>query len=327
MCSASPQPGRPGPGPCDGGPGLVRAVGMARSASTRCWHWARADLRPAQRRERRARRHRDGRRVPDVGLHRCRSCAACFALVGGAVLGMVIERLLLSPVHTGMLATLLAMWGAGIVLRRPPRRSSVPTPGRWPHRSAGPSKCSGSTIRSTGWSRPCRFWSSPSSVVIYRTSIGLRLRAIDRQPVDGVAAGHPTGAMVTGAFAVGTALAVLAGALPEPDARHHAQRRRLSAGAGFLRCPARSARHHRRPDLRRLRRGHARAGCCAPCCPRPPPTHPLLATDRPDRHPPQGPNWRIPQWTTDPQDRQTADPNRRRHNRVASRPLPRSPWR
>ncbi|HET8928428.1 MAG TPA: branched-chain amino acid ABC transporter permease [Microbacterium sp.] len=141
------------------------------------------------------------------------------AIVGGIVLGILIERLLLSRLYQyGMLATLLAMWGAGIVLRQTAEAIFGPTP-----RSVA-APISG-TVEVLGVDYPIyRLVSATVSllvvtilvVIMYRTSIGLRLRAsIDNRSM-AAGFGIPTGAMVTGAFAVGTALAVLAGALQSP---------------------------------------------------------------------------------------------------------------
>ena len=141
------------------------------------------------------------------------------AVIGGLALGMLIERLLLSRLYQhGMLATLLAMWGAGIVLRQTAEAIFGPTPASVPAPIPG-------TVQVLGVDYPIyRLVSATVSllivaalvVVMYRTNLGLRLRAsIDNRSM-AAGFGIPTGVMVTGTFAVGTALAVLAGALQSP---------------------------------------------------------------------------------------------------------------
>jgi len=141
------------------------------------------------------------------------------AAVAGLALGILIERLLLRGLYKhGMLATLLAMWGAAIVLRQTAEAIFGPTPATVPPPVAG-------TVEILGVSYPSYRLISASVallivgvlvLVMYRTDLGLRLRAsIDnRQMAAGF--GIPTGLMITGTFAVGTALAVLAGALQSP---------------------------------------------------------------------------------------------------------------
>lgn len=141
------------------------------------------------------------------------------AFIGGLALGTLIERLLLSRLYQhGMLATLLAMWGAGIVLRQTAEAIFGPTPASVPVPITG-------TAEIFGVDYPIyRLVSATVSllivavlvVVMYRTTLGLRLRAsIDNRSM-AAGFGIPTGAMVTGTFALGTALAVLAGALQSP---------------------------------------------------------------------------------------------------------------
>ncbi|HWL59731.1 MAG TPA: branched-chain amino acid ABC transporter permease [Microbacteriaceae bacterium] len=141
------------------------------------------------------------------------------AIVAGLLLGVIIERLLLSGLYRhGMLATLLAMWGAAIVMRQSMEAVFGPTP-----RTVAPVVTG--TVEVLGVNYPTyRLVSAAVSllivavliVVMYRTSLGLRLRAsIDNRSM-AAGFGIPTGAMITGTFAVGTALAVLAGALQSP---------------------------------------------------------------------------------------------------------------
>ncbi len=141
------------------------------------------------------------------------------AIVVGALLGILAERLLLSKLYErGMLATLLAMWGVAIVLRQiaeavfGPGAASiqVPIPG---------------SLEILGASYPLyRMVAALACVVVvglcllavYTTPLGLRLRAsIDSRSV-AASLGIPPQMMITGAFALGTALAVLAGALQSP---------------------------------------------------------------------------------------------------------------
>lgn len=141
------------------------------------------------------------------------------ALVIGLALGLVTERMLLRGLYKhGMLATLLAMWGAGIVLRQSAEAIFGPTPGS----VAAPVRA---TIEILGAQYPAyRLISAVVSltivaalmIVMYRTNLGLRLRAsIDNREM-AAGFGIRTGTMITGTFAVGTALAVLAGALQSP---------------------------------------------------------------------------------------------------------------
>lgn len=141
------------------------------------------------------------------------------AFIGGIALGALIERLLLSRLYQhGMLATLLAMWGAGIVLRQTAEAVFGPTPASVAVPITG-------TVEVLGVDYPVyRLISATVSLLIvavlvlvmYRTTLGLRLRAsIDNRSM-AAGFGIRTGAMVTGTFAIGTALAVLAGALQSP---------------------------------------------------------------------------------------------------------------
>ena len=125
------------------------------------------------------------------------------AIVVGALLGILAERLLLSKLYErGMLATLLAMWGVAIVLRQVaeavfgPGAASIQAP------------ISGS-LEILGASYPLyRIVAALACVVVvglcllavYTTPLGLRLRAsIDSRSV-AASLGIPPQVMITGAF-------------------------------------------------------------------------------------------------------------------------------
>lgn len=141
------------------------------------------------------------------------------AVVAGLVLGLLVERLLLSGLYRhGMLATLLAMWGVGIVLRQSAEAIFGPTPASVAAPLPG-------VVEVLGVSYPLyRLVSATAALaivgllllVMYRTDLGLRLRAsIDNRSM-AANLGIPPARMIAGTFAVGTALAVLAGALQSP---------------------------------------------------------------------------------------------------------------
>jgi branched-subunit amino acid ABC-type transport system permease component len=125
----------------------------------------------------------------------------------GLVLGVVTERLVLSRLYArGFLATLLAMWGVAIVLRQ------------------GADAVEG-TVDVLGVTYPayrlvatagCLAVVAVMLLVVYRTSFGLRVRAtVDNREMASLL-GIPPAAMMTGGFAIGTAIAVLAGAVQSP---------------------------------------------------------------------------------------------------------------
>jgi branched-chain amino acid transport system permease protein/urea transport system permease protein len=141
------------------------------------------------------------------------------ALVVGLLLGAVIERLVLSGLYDrGFLATLLAMWGVAIVLRQ----GADAIFGSTPSSVAEPITGSVSVL---GVSYPLyRIVAAAASLaitavlllVLYRTSIGLKIRAtVDNQDMASVLGISPRSMMTVG-FAVGAAVAVLAGALQSP---------------------------------------------------------------------------------------------------------------
>lgn len=135
------------------------------------------------------------------------------------VLGYITERYLLRKLYAkGMLATLLAMWGVGIVIRQGLEAWFGTTPG-----SVSPPIHASITL--LGVQYPSyRLLATAISimliagglVIIYRTNLGLRLRAsIDNRQMAALLGISPT-VMITGTFMVGTVLAVVAGALQSP---------------------------------------------------------------------------------------------------------------
>jgi branched-subunit amino acid ABC-type transport system permease component len=137
----------------------------------------------------------------------------------GIVLGMITEKLLLSRLYArGFLATLLAMWGVGIILRQSVEAIWSSTP----RSVASPVT---ETVEIFGAAYPLyRLIAASASLVIvamlviaaYKTSLGLRLRAsIDNKEMAGLL-GISTRAMMTGTFTLGIVLAVLAGAVQSP---------------------------------------------------------------------------------------------------------------
>jgi branched-subunit amino acid ABC-type transport system permease component len=142
------------------------------------------------------------------------------ALVLGAALAWVIEKLLLRPLYSqGFLATLLAMWGVGIVMRQ----AAEALFGATPASVAAPVTGSVSVL---GVHYPTyRLVATVISLVvvaailwvIYRTDLGMRLRAtIDNREMASLL-GIPPRLMITGTFVFGTVLAVLAGCLQSPS--------------------------------------------------------------------------------------------------------------
>lgn len=141
------------------------------------------------------------------------------AVAVAIVLGLLTEKLLLKNLYAqGLLATLLAMWGIGIVLRQGLEAWFGTTPGS----VTAPIQAS---VNVLGVHYPAyRLLASAVSltiiaaglVIIYRTDLGLRLRAsIDNRQMASLL-GVPPATMITGTFVVGTVLAVLAGALQSP---------------------------------------------------------------------------------------------------------------
>jgi branched-chain amino acid transport system permease protein/urea transport system permease protein len=141
------------------------------------------------------------------------------ALVLGAALAWVIEKLLLRPLYAqGFLATLLAMWGVGIVMRQ----GAEAIFGSTPASVAAPITGSVSVL---GVQYPTyRLVATAVSLlvvaailyVIYRTDLGMRLRAtIDNREMASLL-GIPPRLMITSTFVFGSILAVLAGCLQSP---------------------------------------------------------------------------------------------------------------
>jgi branched-subunit amino acid ABC-type transport system permease component len=137
----------------------------------------------------------------------------------GMVLGVVTERLVLSRLYArGFLATLLAMWGVGIVLRQ----GADAVFGSTPASVAAPMS---GTVDVMGVQYPgYRLIVTAVALavvglglwVLYRSSLGLRIRAtVDNRAMASLL-GIPPTLMIAGTFAVGTGFAVLAGALQSP---------------------------------------------------------------------------------------------------------------
>ncbi|MGY1642607.1 branched-chain amino acid ABC transporter permease [Geodermatophilus sp. SYSU D00703] len=141
------------------------------------------------------------------------------AVALGLVLGAVTERLVLSRLYVrGFLATLLAMWGVAIVLRQ----GADALFGSTPASVAAPVD---GTVHVLGVAYPtyrlvatgvCLAVVVVVLLVVYRTSLGLRVRAtVDNREMAGLL-GIPPAAMMTGGFAIATAIAVLAGSVQSP---------------------------------------------------------------------------------------------------------------
>lgn len=137
----------------------------------------------------------------------------------GLALGVVTERLVLSRLYArGFLATLLAMWGVGIVLRQGTDAIFGSTPASVAAPMSG-------TLGILGVQYPTyRLVMTAVALavvgggllVLYRSSLGLRIRAtVDNRSMASLL-GIPPTLMITGTFAVGTSFAVLAGALQSP---------------------------------------------------------------------------------------------------------------
>lgn len=137
----------------------------------------------------------------------------------GLVLGALTERLVLANLYArGFLATLLAMWGVAIVLRQGADAVFGSTPASVASPIAG-------TVNVLGESYPTyRLVATVASLtvvalslfIIYRTSFGLKIRAtVDNRDMAALL-GVPPGFMMTSGFALGTAIAVLAGAIQSP---------------------------------------------------------------------------------------------------------------
>jgi branched-subunit amino acid ABC-type transport system permease component len=137
----------------------------------------------------------------------------------GLVLGAVTEKLVLSKLYAqGFLATLLAMWGVAIVLRQGADAVFGSTPASVAAPIAGTVDVLGVTyptyrlVATAG----CLAVVLGALLVIYRTSLGLKIRAtVDNREMASLL-GIPPAAMMTGGFAIGTAIAVLAGAIQSP---------------------------------------------------------------------------------------------------------------
>ena len=137
----------------------------------------------------------------------------------GLVLGVLTERLVLAKLYArGFLATLLAMWGVAIVLRQGADAVFGSTPASVASPITG-------TVDVLGSSYPIyRLVATAASLlvvavslfVIYRTTFGLKIRAtVDNRDMAALL-GVPPAFMMTAGFAVGTSIAVMAGAIQSP---------------------------------------------------------------------------------------------------------------
>lgn len=141
------------------------------------------------------------------------------AVLIGLLLGIIVERLVLSNLYErGFLATLLAMWGVSIVLREGANAIFGSTP-------ASVQAPIQQNIEILGVSYPLYRLAiavaallvvAAVMIVTYRTKLGLVVRAtVDNRDMASVL-GIPPKLVITGTFAVGATLAVLAGALQSP---------------------------------------------------------------------------------------------------------------
>lgn len=141
------------------------------------------------------------------------------AVAIGLGLGILTERLVLSNLYQrGFLATLLAMWGVSIVLREGANAIFGSTP-------ASVAVPISTNIDVLGVSYPlyrlviagvALAVVAAVLVVTYRTRLGLVVRAtVDNRAMASVL-GIPSRTVITGTFAIGVTLAVLAGALQSP---------------------------------------------------------------------------------------------------------------
>ncbi|GGD43303.1 branched-chain amino acid ABC transporter permease [Microbacterium faecale] len=141
------------------------------------------------------------------------------ALIVGLVVGLAAERLLLARLYAqGMLATLLAMWGVGIVLRQLAEAIFGPTPASVSAPITGSIEVLGTTYPAYRLvaAALCLMIVAACLATVFLTPLGLRLRAsIDNRSM-AASLGIPPTRMITGAFMLGTTLAVLAGALQSP---------------------------------------------------------------------------------------------------------------
>jgi branched-subunit amino acid ABC-type transport system permease component len=141
------------------------------------------------------------------------------AVIVGAAIALVTEQLVLRQLYEqGFLATLLAMWGVGILLQQAAQAKfgatakSVATP------------VSGEVVIFGTQYPTYRLVAAGVSfavvalclLVVFRTDLGLRLRAtIDNREMASLL-GIPPRLMICGTFVFGSVLAVLAGALQAP---------------------------------------------------------------------------------------------------------------
>ncbi len=141
------------------------------------------------------------------------------ALAAGIVLGLLTERLVLARLYDrGFLATLLAMWGVGIVLRQGAEAIFGSTPRSVEAPISGSLKFFGVQYP-VYWlvsTLACLTLLGACLLFVYRTDIGLHVRAsIDNREMATLLGISPK-LMITGTFVSAAALAVVAGALQSP---------------------------------------------------------------------------------------------------------------
>lgn len=141
------------------------------------------------------------------------------AVAVAIVLGLLTEWAVLRKLYArGMLATLLATWGLGIVLRQLAEAVFGVTP-----RSVDPPLSGSVTVLGAQFPSYRLVATAVYAavvvaclVVVFRTNLGLKLRAsIDNRDMAALL-GVPPRLMIAGTFVFGTVLAVLAGALQSP---------------------------------------------------------------------------------------------------------------
>lgn len=141
------------------------------------------------------------------------------AIVAGIVLGFAVERTVIGRLYDrGLMPTLLATWGIGIVLRQTADALFSSTPRSVDAPIAGTTEIIGTAYPTYRLVMDGVIFVviAVTLVTLYRSSIGLRLRAsIDDMEMTSLLGTAPR-RMFTLTFTVGTVLTVLAGALLAP---------------------------------------------------------------------------------------------------------------
>jgi branched-subunit amino acid ABC-type transport system permease component len=137
----------------------------------------------------------------------------------GVLIGYLSERFLLRRLYErGALATLLAMWGIAILIRQ----GADALFGSTPASVAAPTR---ETVAILGTQYPLYRLAAAAIalavvavciLVVYKTDLGLRLRASIENRTMASLVGISPSHMITGTFIIGITLAVLAGALQSP---------------------------------------------------------------------------------------------------------------